>query len=313
MLKQSFKFIARKQKIKKNIVSAYKIKILGTSAGGGLPQWNCNCDNCNNARNDIIPSRMQSSIAISNGVEWTLINASPDINRQINENLISHSDNIRDNRIANIILVDGQLDHTMGLLNIREGNPLKIFCTQTVHKQISEEFPIIKILDNFCGTNVTEIQTKVPFIPIAGIMIIPIDIESNAPKYSKLRDNKRDGSNIGLVILTETKSLFYAPGLLKVTEDILTIFQNVDHILIDGTCWTNNELVTANISSSTASDMGHINQLELLEHLKNVSATKTLIHINNTNPILNPESDQYKILMDAGIKVSYDGMEIKLI
>jgi pyrroloquinoline quinone biosynthesis protein B len=310
MLKQPIIYF--RKKIKKPIISEYKIKILGTSAGGGLPQWNCNCDNCDDARNQVIPSRTQSSIAITNGSEWTLVNASPDINKQINENLISYSDDIRDNRIDNIILVDGQLDHTIGLLNIREGDPLKIFCTQTVQKQITDEFPIINILKNFCGTELTEIKINTPFVPIPGITVIPIEIKSNSPKYSKLRDVPAYGSNIGLVISSETKSLFYAPGLLEITEDILNIFNHVDHILIDGTCWTNNELVTANISSSTASDMGHIAQSELISYLKNVTATKTLIHINNTNPILNPESEQYKILEEAGIKVSYDGMEIKL-
>ena len=303
-----------------NPVKKIKIKILGTSAGGGLPQWNCNCNNCQLARNSKIPHRTQSSIAINNNNNWSLINASPDIRNQINDHLVCKLCDapIRDNRIKNIVLVDSQLDHTLGLLNIREGDPLDIYCTDVVKKQITDEFPIIRILDSYCGTNINSITIGTSFSPLENVDIFPVNIESNSPPYSEHRGSIVDGSNIGLIItntLTGQK-LFYAPGLGKITPEIENIFSAVDYILIDGTCWTDDELLSLKICGNTASFMGHISQSSsengesLIDILRRYpKLKKALIHINNTNPILHsgPESE---FLKKENISIAYDGMEI---
>ena len=305
-----------------------KIKILGTGAGSGCPQWNCNCRNCKSSRKGIIPQRMRSSIAVNNPSKhtgWTLINASPDIRNQFNEFLVCGTcadlpGPLRNNRVKNIVLCDAQLDHTLGLLNIREGDPLNIYCTKAVEEQITEEFPIIKILESYCGTTINEIVPNKIFSPMEGVLIIPIDIESKSPPYSKHRNESICGSNIGLVIINQAtgQKMYYAPGLGAITQTIEEIFSKVDYILIDGTCWTNDELINIGISHQSALDMGHLSQSSgdspgLIEILKKYpKLKKALIHINNTNPILDPNSAEFAILKNNNISVSYDGMEIYL-
>ena len=301
-----------------------KIKVIGTGSGGGIPQWNCNCSNCKLARKGLIPSRMQSSIAITNPgkkTKWTLVNASPDIRNQFNEYLVCGECSdlpgpLRDNRIANIVLCDSQLDHTLGLLNIREGDPLSIFCTNTVRDQITDEFPIIKILESYCGTFLTNITPNEIFSPLEGVLMVPIDIESKSPPYSKYRNETICGSNIGLIIINKEtgQKMFYAPGLGVITPEIEEIFSKVDYVLIDGTCWDNDELINIGVSRQSALDMGHVSQsgglIEILN--KYPKLKKALIHLNNTNPVLNPNTDEFKILKENNINVSYDGMEIYL-
>lgn len=299
-----------------------KIKLLGTSAGGGLPQWNCNCINCKNARIGTIPSRTQSSIAVTrDNKSWVLINTSPDIRYQINMNpdiYLKDECSIRENRFQSIILLDGQLDHTLGLLNIREGFSLNIFCTRIVKRQITEEFPVIKILDNYCGTNYNEINPDELFSinGIDSIDFIPVNISSNSPPYSKYRNIYKYGSNIGLIIHNKItdKKIFYCPGLGKVTNKIKKIFNSVDQLLIDGTLWSNNELIEQNISKSTSKDMGHVAQsgdngmINILKDYPNLK--KTLIHINNTNPILNNCSTEYNFLVENDIQISNDNEDL---
>lgn len=298
-----------------------KIKLLGTSAGGGLPQWNCNCQNCDHARHNVIPSRTQSSIAITeDNKKWVLINASPDIRYQINNNpdiSYNHSGKIRDNRFDSIILLDGQLDHTLGLLSMREGNPLNVYCTNAVNRQLTSELGITKVMNSYCGINYNEINPNVMFSisSLGNMEFIPVNIESNSPKYSDDRDKIVYGTNIGLIILNRITgcSLFYAPGLKEITPVISRVLESVTHVLIDGTCWDNDELVKLGISNSSARDMGHIPQSESVYVLsKYKSLKKILIHINNTNPILNPGSPQYKELGLHDIELSTDNQDIYL-
>ena len=302
-----------------NVQKKIKITVLGSSAGGGLPQISCYCENCKLSQKGVIPQRMQSSIALTNTFnEVSLINASPDIRNQINQFLYCEKldQPLRENPFKNIILCDSQLDHTLGLLNVREGSLLTIYCTDTVKEQITEEFPIVKILDKYCGTMINKIIPNKPFSPIEGVLIVPIDIKSNSPPYSKYRNESIYGSNIGLLIINtySKQKMFYAPGLGVITPEIEDIFSKVDYLLVDGTCWTNDELINIGVSYQSAMDMGHVSQSGgLIEVLKKYpKLKKALIHINNTNPILNPKSPEFSILKENGIDISYDGMEIYL-
>jgi len=283
------------------------IKILGTSAGGGLPQWNCFCKYCKLARNGSIPKRKQSSIALVNKKEYTLVNASPDISDQI---IYFDQPDIRKNPMKNIILTDAQLDHTLGLLQIREGDSLSIFGTSIVHEQISSEFGIIPLLEKYCKVQFNTLNLEVPFSPIDDIEVTSINIISNSPPYSKYRDIITEGSNIGLLIKSDLKTVFYAPGLLNINYDIKSIISEIDHLLIDGTCWSSDELSFLN--KPHLEDLGHISQTGLIKVLKGYTCKKTLIHINNTNPINDPRSKENKMLRDNGIDIAYDGMEIEL-
>ncbi|ESS71541.1 coenzyme PQQ synthesis protein B [Methyloglobulus morosus KoM1] len=302
-----------------------KIRILGSGAGGGFPQWNCNCHNCKRIRSGEMngKTRTQSSIAVSSDNQnWLLINASPDIRAQLEAfPSIQPKHGLRDTGIKAVLLIDSQIDHTTGLLMLREGKPLDIYCTEMVKQDLTSGFPIFNMLSHYCTVN----HHPVPIdggsftIPaIADLRFYTQALKSKAPPYSPHRYDPHDGDNIGLIIeqISTGKKAFYSPGLGEIEPHVLSAMQIADCILVDGTFWTNDEMVTMGISQKRAREIGHLAQSGeggMIEVLNGVSKTrKILIHINNTNPILDEDSEPRKILDAVGIEVAYDGMEIDL-
>jgi pyrroloquinoline quinone biosynthesis protein B len=302
-----------------------KIRILGSGAGGGFPQWNCNCHNCKRIRSGEMngKARTQSSIAVSSDNEnWLLINASPDIRAQLEAfPAIQPKHGLRDTGIKAVLLIDSQIDHTTGLLMLREGKPLDIYCTEMVRQDLTSGFPIFNMLSHYCTVN----HHPVPIdgssftIPaIADLRFYTQALKSKAPPYSPHRYDPHDGDNIGLIIeqISTGKKAFYSPGLGEIEPHVLSAMQTSDCLLVDGTFWTNDEMVTMGISQKRAREIGHLPQSGeggMIEVLNSVSKTrKILIHINNTNLILDEDSEPRKILDAAGIEVAYDGMEIDL-
>jgi pyrroloquinoline quinone biosynthesis protein B len=301
------------------------IQVLGAAAGGGFPQWNCNCSNCSRLRRGEITAtaRSQSSIAVSGDRRsWALINASPDIRTQLEATpALQPRDNVRATPIAGIVLIDSQIDHTTGLLTLREGDPLEIYCTEPVHSDLTTTHPILSSLKHYCGFHWHQVSLGgAPFsvAGVDGLGFTAVPVQSNAPPYSHRRDKPIPGDNIGLHIKDEQtgKSLFYAPGLGGLNDVIREIMAGSDCLLVDGTCWRDDELVVAGIADKRARDMGHLPQSGkggMLEVLWGMDRPrKILIHINNTNPILDEESPERAELDRAGIEVAYDGMEILL-
>jgi len=303
-----------------------KIEVLGSGAGGGLPQFNCNCDNCRAYREGkkSIKRRTQSSISLSeDGVNWVLFNASPDILEQINNSPFLHPKAKRETKIKAIVFNDAQIDHTTGLLMLREGCPHEVYCTKEVKEELSTTFPIFKMLTHWNGGGVkyNEITPNnqafsIPVMPNHEFYAVPLI--SNAPPYSNYRDTPRSGDNIGLIVINKktNKKLFYLPGLGVLENHIFETMKDADVILIEGTLWTNDEMIKGNFSSKLGTDMGHMplsgegGLIEVLDSLE--KPRKILIHINNTNPILDEENDEYKELISHGIEVSYDGMSIEI-
>ena len=309
-----------------------KIRVLGSAAGGGFPQWNCNCPNCAGVRNGSInaKARTQSSIAVSaNGTDWVLVNASPDILAQLKANpALQPARAIRDTGIAAVMLMDAQIDHITGLLMLREGKKkLNLYCTDSVWDDLNHGLPLAKVLSHYCGVEHHEIsglsadQTRFKAIDVPGIEGIrfhPLPLKSKAPPYSPHRANPQPGDNNGLLIENTVtgKTLFYAPGLGEIEPHVLDAMQKADCVLVDGTVWTGDEMITLGLTQKTAADMGHL-QLSgpggMIEVLDGVGQRrKVLIHINNTNPILNEDSAERATLAKHGIEVAFDGMEIEL-
>ncbi|MEJ2592599.1 MAG: pyrroloquinoline quinone biosynthesis protein PqqB [Candidatus Thiodiazotropha sp.] len=303
-----------------------RIHILGSGAGGGFPQWNCNCDNCRGVRDGSIEAspRTQSSITLSaNGEDWVLFNASPDIRAQLAAfPALQPGRAIRDTAIRAILLVDAQIDHTTGLLMLREHiAPWDIYCTRAVHDDMTSGFPIFNILGHFRGVNWHEVMTDESRFNIPGaegLLFTAVPLKSEAPPYSPHRHNTVPGDNIGVRVenTVSGKNLFYAPGLGALEPHVVPYMENADCLLVDGTLWTDNEMIRAGISDKHGSEMGHLDQsgqggiIEILSGLS--KPRKILIHINNTNPILKDDSPERVALSEAGIEVSYDGMEIEL-
>ncbi|MBJ9739757.1 pyrroloquinoline quinone biosynthesis protein PqqB [Acinetobacter oleivorans] len=301
------------------------IYVLGSAAGGGFPQWNCNCPNCHGVRTGSIQAkaRTQSSIAVSeNGTDWVLLNASPDIRQQLFEfKAAQPARKLRDTGITSVILMDSQLDHTTGLLTLREGCPMNVWCTEMVHQDLTSGFPVFNMLKHWNGGfQYNEINPKQAF-KIDGfenLEFLPLIIKSAAPPYSPHRNNPHDGDNIALIIKDHKtqKQLFYAPGLGKIDDQIMQIMQSSDCVMIDGTLWTDDEMQQTGVGTKTGREMGHLyisGEGGSLSYLNQLSTPKkVLIHINNTNPILNENSSQFAELKANGVEVAYDGMQIEL-
>ncbi|MEB6480729.1 pyrroloquinoline quinone biosynthesis protein PqqB [Acinetobacter vivianii] len=301
------------------------IHVLGSAAGGGFPQWNCNCPNCHGVRTGTIQAkaRTQSSIAISeNGIDWVLLNASPDIRQQLFDfKAAQPARKLRDTGIRDVILMDSQLDHTTGLLTLREGCPIKVWCTDMVYQDLTTGFPVFNMLKHWNGgLQYQQIDPKQAF-KIAGfedLEFMPLIIQSAAPPYSPHRHDPHEGDNIALIIRDHKtqKQLFYAPGLGKIDEQIMQIMRDSDCVMIDGTLWTDDEMQHTGVGSKTGREMGHLyisGEGGSLSYLNQLSRPKkVLIHINNTNPILDENSAQCVELKVHGVEVAFDGMQIKL-
>ncbi|MDR5857177.1 pyrroloquinoline quinone biosynthesis protein PqqB [Caballeronia sp. LZ062] len=305
-----------------------KIRVLGSSAGGGFPQWNCNCRNCDGLRRGTIAARArtQSSIAVSdNGEDWLLVNASPDILAQIAANPeLQPARRVRDTGIAAVIVMDAQIDHVTGLLMLRErGTPLPLYATDAVWRDLSTGFPITSILSHYCGVEhrriaLDDTALSVPELPRVHIDALPLS--SKAPPYSPHREAPEVGDNIGLMFTNSAtgKRAFYAPGLGAIEPHVLAAMRTADLLLVDGTVWTDDEMIRLGLTKKTGADMGHLAQsgaggmIDVLDSIERDGMRKVLIHINNTNPILIEDGPERRMLSEHGIEVAHDGMSFEL-
>ncbi len=303
-----------------------KILVLGSAAGGGFPQWNCNCRNCAGVRDGSVQAtpRTQSSIAVSaNGVDWVLFNASPDILSQFRAHpALQPGRSLRDTGIVGVVLMDAQIDHTTGLFMLREGKPLDVWCTAQVHEDLTTGNPIFNVLAHFCTVRWQAVQVVPPSpfsIPgAAGLRFTPVPLSSKAPPYSPHRDDPHPGDNIGMQIedtMTGHK-VFYAPGFGAMAAHLDPFLADADCVMLDGTFWTDDEMIRLGISSKSARSIGHLPQSApdgMMALLANYpKPRKVLIHINNTNPVLDDASPERAALTDAGIELAFDGMLIEL-
>ncbi|MGQ9426769.1 pyrroloquinoline quinone biosynthesis protein PqqB [Gilvimarinus sp. F26214L] len=301
------------------------VHVLGAAAGGGFPQWNCNCPNCRGLRENSIKAtaRTQSSIAVSpNGEDWVLFNTSPDILAQLAAfPALQPARAVRDTGIKAIVFFDSQIDHTTGLLMLREGCPHQVYCTDPVYQDLTTGFPIFTLLEHWNGgINRHPIPLEGEAFNIEGVeglSFTALPVDGKAPPYSPHRHEAHRGDNIGMMIRDKRsgKQVFYAPGLGHISDSTREAMQAADCLMVDGTFWREDEMAVVGLGNKKAADMGHLPQsgaggmLEVLEPLK---ARKILIHINNTNPILNENSEERSIVEAQGVEVAYDGMNFEL-
>ena len=304
-----------------------KIHILGSAAGGGFPQWNCNCPNCHAVRNGDpgFAARTQSSITVSaDGQNWVLFNASPDILQQIRSfPALQPARALRDTAIRAVFLMDAQIDHTTGLYMLREHRqPLQLWCHPLVRDDLTRGNPLFNVLAHYCGIDWHAVSLEAAGFSIddvPGLHFTAVPLISNAPPYSPHRNQPQPGDNVGVRIADSTtgRSAFYAPGLGQMEPAVWAAMQAADCVLVDGTLWTDDEMIRLKASQKTSRAMGHMPQsgpggmLEWLDQLPD-HTRKILIHINNTNPILDANSPQRQMLAAHRVEVAFDGMEIDL-
>jgi pyrroloquinoline quinone biosynthesis protein B len=305
-----------------------KIRVLGSAAGGGFPQWNCNCRNCAGVRAGALRARArtQSSIAVSqdDAAVWVLVNASPDILVQLRAAPeLQPARTTRDCAFAAIVLVDGQIDHTTGLYSLRESvRPWQLWCTDSAYADLSRGNPVLHVLSHYCGVDRRRIDLDADGFTIDALPAIrwrAVPVASKPAPYSPHRESPVPGDNIALVITDETTGgvALYAPGLGAVDEHVRRAMRAASCVLMDGTFWTDDEMIRLGVSHKRARDIGHLPQSGpggMLEHLDALPAhtRKILIHVNNTNPILDEDSPECAELARRGVEVAWDGMEVVL-
>jgi pyrroloquinoline quinone biosynthesis protein B len=306
-----------------------KIRVLGSAAGGGFPQWNCNCRNCAGLRGGTLRARgrTQSSIAVRAGdapAAWALVNASPDILAQLRSCPdLQPARAPRDTAIRAIVLVDGQVDHTTGLYMLREATrPWALWCTDPVYADLTQGNPIIEVLSHYCRVERNRMSldgTDFALEGLAGVRWRALPVAGKPAPYSPNRDSPVAGDNVALLITDERSrtGALYAPGLGSMDETIRRAMDGAACVLVDGTFWSDDEMIRLGLSRKRAREMGHLalsgpgGMLEWLGLLPDATR-KILIHVNNTNPILDEDSPERAELDRRGIEVAWDGMEIDL-
>ena len=309
-----------------------RVKVLGSAAGGGFPQWNCGCANCSGFRNGTLKARprTQAQVAVSSDpLHWFLLNASPDLRQQI---LATPELSVAPSSLASpiftILLTSADVDCVMGLLHLREFQPLHIYSTLSVRRILTEENSLFRVLARSNPPVRWDSLSLDRIIPLAppsspgakdGFFCKAVPLLGGFPDY--VSDSLKgsfppEEAVIGLQLVHKEKRFFYAPSVSGIGDDWQRSVEESDLALLDGTFWKDDELIQAKRSRRTARDMGHLplwGERGMLNRPFRLGKTRrVIIHINNTNPVLNEESPEHRAVREAGWEIAYDGMEFNL-
>ncbi|RTL72278.1 MAG: pyrroloquinoline quinone biosynthesis protein PqqB [Hyphomicrobiales bacterium] len=301
------------------------VRVLGSAAGGGFPQLNCACAMCRLARSGapgVVP-RTQTSLAVSaDGVRWAILNASPDLRQQVTQTPALHpvpSASVRNSPIGAVVLTNGDVDAIAGLLSLREGFVFDLYAAEPVLEALAEN-SIFKVLN----PDVVTRRALVPGRPIRVLDDLIIEAfvvpgktalykETSAPDFGT-----RPGDTIGLEITQPTKGrrVFFIPSCARVDDALRTRLEGADVLLFDGTLYRDDEMIAQGLSQKTGARMGHIAMSGESGAIAALASTRVarrvFIHINNSNPVLDPASPERRAVEAAGWAIATDGMELRL-
>jgi pyrroloquinoline quinone biosynthesis protein B len=306
-----------------------RIRVLGSAAGGGFPQWNCGCPNCHGLRASTIRAkpRSQECLAVSaDGENWYLLNASPDLRLQIEGFPALHPRGPRHSPIAGIVLTSGDLDHCLGLLLLRESQPLTVYATACVWRGVSRHNAFFRTLERFDGQvrwrrldcDGGETRLVLDGERPSGLSIRAVAAPGKPPIHLEGIEPKHPEENIGLRVGEDAtgRVLAYVSGTGAINNQVYPALEDADCVFFDGTFWSATELVDLGLGSKRAEDMAHLpigGAGGSLAALRGLEARRRLfIHVNNTNPILREDSPEAEAVRAAGWEVAEDGMEIDL-
>ena len=298
-----------------------RIKVLGAAAGGGFPQWNCGCPNCRDVRSGALAARplTQECVAVSpDSKHWFLLNASPEIRSQIESFPALHPRGPRDSPIAAILLTNGDLDHCLGLLSLRESHPLVIYATERVRRGFTEGNVLYRTLQRFPGQVTWRALEPGKEADLGGLAVEAVPVPGKPPIHLEGNAPPEPGDNIGLLVRDPRtgKRLAYFSAAAAVTPAMRAAFDRADCVFFDGTFWEGDELIALGLGDKRAEQMAHLpvgGRDGSLRALAGVRAPKRIyIHINNTNPLLRPRSPERAQAEAEGWEVAYDGMEVVL-
>ncbi|MCR8826355.1 pyrroloquinoline quinone biosynthesis protein PqqB [Pseudosulfitobacter koreensis] len=292
--------------------------VLGAAAGGGLPQWNCGCENCNLAREGAIPPQSQSSLAFStSGAQWAILNASPDIREQIRLARPLHPTDKRQSPISSVLLTNGDIDHIAGLLTLREQQRFTLFATQEIHRIIAQN-PIFEALNPDYVSRVT-IALDQPVEIAPGLTAQLFAVPGKVPLYLESGDVHTDlegEQTVGVHLRAEDRNAFYIPGCAAMRDDLKARLEGADMVFFDGTLWQDDEMIQAGLSQKTGRRMGHMSMSgpdgSMAAFQDIAVGQKAFVHMNNTNPVFRPNSAERQQVEAAGWIVAHDGMELEI-
>jgi pyrroloquinoline quinone biosynthesis protein B len=295
-----------------------RVHILGSAAGGGFPQWNCNCVNCAGLRTGALhaKARTQCSVAVSaDGSRWSILNASPDLRAQIFSfpELLPKGP-VRGSAIDAVLLSDAELDHITGLLSLREAQPIQLFCTRQVFEWVFANNPIFAALNQPDRFNVMRVEDRKVETVGCGPGFEAIFVSGKVPTYVGAPTADCNGAAVAYKLIDNraASSLMYVPAIKEIDESLIATAAECDCLLFDGSFWSDDEMERRGTGTRTASEMGHIaisGPAGSLARLSHLQIRKIYTHINNTNPILDETSAERREIERAGWEVAEDGMD----
>ena len=300
-----------------------RVIVLGAAAGGGLPQWNCGCPNCIDARDGKIAASTQASLAVSaDDTNWFLINAAPDLRQQLMDTPRLHPKHLRHSPIAGVILTNAEVDAVAGLLSLREGSPFALYAHAQV-LAVLQSNSIFNVL-NPAHVERVSIASGTPFIPkdadgrAAGFDVTPFAVAGKEALYLEGASRADEGDTLGLTLRDHAsgKTAHIVTACARITDDLVARLDGADVIFFDGTLWRDDELIDAGLGHKTGARMGHVamdGPDGALARLATVHAKhKVFVHINNSNPVWQRDSAECAAVTRAGWEIGRDGMEILL-
>lgn len=294
----------------------FRALILGAAAGGGLPQWNCGCENCVRARRGEIPAQTQSSLAVSaDGRNWAILNASPDIRQQLFVCPALYPTGLRQVPLGAVLVTNGDIDHVAGLLTLREMQPFTLFATAGIHEVLAAN-PIFGALNESVVTRET-VALDVPFDLAPGLVAELFAVPGKVPLYMEgetVETAMIGEQTVGVHLSGGGAEAFYIPGCATLSDDLRARLDGAPLVFFDGTLWRDDEMLRAGLGRKTGKRMGHMSMSgpdgSIAAFAGLDVGRKVYVHMNNTNPVLNPESPERAEAEAAGWIIGRDGMEI---
>jgi pyrroloquinoline quinone biosynthesis protein B len=315
------------------------LQVLGSAAGGGFPQWNCGCQGCRAVREGSRPAepRTQSSVAVSaDHRNWFLLNASPDLRAQFAAFPALHPREGRVTPLQAVLLTDAELDHTLGLVLLREAPALELHATRATYTTLRHGTGLVAMLERYCRVDWRPVELGEEVALADGLSYRAFDapttkrarFEGGAAASGRsaaeppVKRPDSGGSEPGRVVgyrLTDGHSgraAVYLPGMQRLTAAVRRELDDCACLLVDGTCWHDDELIRLGLADKTASEMGHLPIAGPHGSLAQLAALpverKIYTHVNNTNPILLDDGPERRIISEHGMEVAVDGLEVKV-
>lgn len=290
-----------------------RVRVLGTAAGGGVPQWNCGCDGCTGARRHPGRHRTHASLAVSGSAAgpWYVVNATPDLTDQIEacEDLRPEPGGRR-TPLGGVILTDAELDHTLGLFRLREASRVSVLSTAAVWRGLTNGLRVHDVLAPYTDLSWQELRDGQSVRLDGGLRVRAVPVSAKRPRYAA--EEPAGHWSVALRIDGERGSLVYAPAIADWSPELDKELADADCVFVDGTFWDDQEPRTAGFSRRTATQMGHLpisGPTGTAERLARLPARhRFYTHLNNTNPLTDPDAPQHALLAADGIEVAAEGM-----